>query len=88
MIEFTRRFGDRIQIIGDDYLVTSPQLTADAVRDGAANAVLIKVNQIGTVTEAVRCSSWPVTPVRTVVHQVGKPRTSSATLPSVLAADS
>ena len=55
MIEFTRRFGDRLQIIGDDYLVTDPQLTADAVRDGAANAVLIKVNQIGTVTEAVRC---------------------------------
>ena len=55
MIEFTHRFGDRIQIIGDDYLVTNPQLTADAIRDGAANAVLIKVNQIGTVTEAVDC---------------------------------
>ena len=55
MIEFTHRFGDRIQIIGDDYLVTNPQLTADAIRDSAANAVLIKVNQIGTVTEAVDC---------------------------------
>ena len=55
MIEFTRRFGERVQIIGDDYLVTNPKLTADAVRDGAANAVLIKVNQIGTVSEAVRC---------------------------------
>ena len=55
MIEFTRRFGDRVQIIGDDYLVNSPQLTADAVRDRAANAVLIKVNQVGTVTEAISC---------------------------------
>lgn len=53
MIEFTRRFGDRVQIIGDDYLVTNAALVKEAAREGACNAVLIKVNQIGTVTEAV-----------------------------------
>ncbi len=53
MIEFTRRFGDRVQIIGDDFLVTSAPLVDEAVARGACNAVLLKVNQIGTVSEAV-----------------------------------
>jgi enolase len=53
MVEFTRRFGQRVQIIGDDYLVTKPGLIARATADGACNAVLVKVNQAGTVTEAL-----------------------------------
>ena len=47
MIEFTRRFGDQVQIIGDDYLVTNATLVEQAQVDGACNAVLVKVNQIG-----------------------------------------
>ena len=54
MREFTRRFGDRVQIIGDDYLVTNPALVNEAVDFGACNSVLIKVNQVGTVSEAVQ----------------------------------
>lgn len=53
MAEFTRRFGNNIQIIGDDYLVTNAALVEEAAKAGACNAVLIKVNQIGTVTEAI-----------------------------------
>lgn len=53
MAEFTARFGNDLQIIGDDYLVTRTNLIEDAIRDHAANAVLIKVNQIGTVSEAM-----------------------------------
>ncbi len=53
MIEFTRRFGERVQIIGDDYLVTNGGLVEEAVAQGACNAVLVKVNQIGTVSEAM-----------------------------------
>lgn len=53
MIAFTKAHGDRIQIIGDDYLVTNAELVDAAVKDEACNAVLIKVNQVGTVTEAV-----------------------------------
>lgn len=52
-IEFTRQFGDKVQIIGDDYLVTNAALVNQAAADNACNAVLIKVNQAGTVTEAV-----------------------------------
>jgi len=54
MIEFTRKFGEQIQIIGDDYLVTSPALIEKAAAHNACNAALIKVNQIGTVSEAVQ----------------------------------
>lgn len=53
MVEFTRRFGGRVQIIGDDYLVTNAALVDQAADIGACNAVLIKVNQAGTVSEAI-----------------------------------
>ncbi len=53
MREFTRLFGDRVQIIGDDYLVTNSSLVKEAAEYGACNAVLIKVNQVGTVSEAM-----------------------------------
>lgn len=62
--EFTRRFGDNVQIIGDDYLVTNAALVEQAQKDGACNAVLIKVNQAGTVTESfstfrkARAAGW------------------------------
>ena len=51
-----RRFmgavGDRVQIVGDDLLVTNAQRVADAARERSANAVLVKVNQAGTVSRA------------------------------------
>ncbi len=53
MVAFTERFGARVQIVGDDYVVTNASLVDAAARDGACNAVLVKVNQVGTVTEAV-----------------------------------
>jgi enolase 1/2/3 len=50
--QFTAAVGDRIQVIGDDYLVTSLSRVREAARRGSVNAVLIKVNQAGTVSEA------------------------------------
>jgi enolase len=51
-IAFTRAAGARVQIIGDDYLTTSAARVSDAAADHACNAVLIKPNQAGTLTEA------------------------------------
>jgi enolase len=51
MRAFTKAAGNRVQIIGDDYLVTNASLVAQAAADRACNAVLIKPNQAGTVTE-------------------------------------
>ena len=51
MQAFTQAVGERIQVIGDDYLVTSVPLIEAAVRDKACNAVLLKPNQVGTLSE-------------------------------------
>jgi len=45
--------GDRIQIVGDDLLVTNPTRVRRAIREKAANALLVKLNQIGTLTETI-----------------------------------
>lgn len=50
--ELTRRLGNRIQLVGDDLFVTNVERLQEGIRRKAANAVLIKVNQIGTLTEA------------------------------------
>ena len=53
MQAFTDTYGDRVQIIGDDYLVTNASLVREAAARGACNAVLIKLNQAGTVSESI-----------------------------------
>lgn len=45
--------GDRIQIVGDDLLVTNPERVRKAIKEKAANALLVKLNQIGTLTETI-----------------------------------
>jgi enolase len=50
----TAAYGGRIQIVGDDIFVTNPAFIARGIKERAANAVLIKLNQIGTVTETVQ----------------------------------
>ncbi len=45
--------GKKIQIVGDDLFVTNPKITAEGIKKGVANSVLIKVNQIGTLTETI-----------------------------------
>ena len=57
VIAFTQEYGDRVQIIGDDYLVTNASLVNQAADEGACNAVLIKVNQSGTISESLDCLS-------------------------------
>jgi enolase len=49
----TKRLGDRIQLVGDDAFVTNPKIIKQAIADGVGNSSLIKVNQIGSVTETL-----------------------------------
>jgi enolase len=64
MAAFTRAAGARVQVVGDDFLVTNAHRVAEAVRLGACNCALIKPNQAGTVTEtraaldAARRAGW------------------------------
>ena len=50
----TDALADRCQLVGDDLFVTNPAILAEGIRDGIANSVLVKVNQIGTLTETLQ----------------------------------
>ena len=49
----TAALGDRVQLVGDDLFVTNPERIARGIREGAGNSLLVKVNQIGTLTETL-----------------------------------
>ncbi|CAM2864351.1 phosphopyruvate hydratase [Mycobacterium intermedium] len=52
-VTLTGAIGDRVQIVGDDLFVTNPERLEEGIERGAANALLVKVNQIGTLTETL-----------------------------------
>jgi enolase len=52
-VELTTAIGDRVQLVGDDLFVTNPERLEEGIERGAANALLVKVNQIGTLTETL-----------------------------------
>lgn len=54
MVAFTGAVGNRVQVVGDDFLVTDPGRVTDAIGAGACNAVLLKPNQAGTITRTRR----------------------------------
>ncbi|HOX18814.1 MAG TPA: phosphopyruvate hydratase, partial [Spirochaetales bacterium] len=54
-VKLTKALGKRIQIMGDDFFVTNTEYLAKGIGMGACNSILIKLNQIGTVTETIEC---------------------------------
>lgn len=61
--QLNEQLGNRVQLVGDDILVTNPAIVAEAIDKKIANAALIKVNQIGTVTETLQTMA--------ICHQAG-----------------
>jgi enolase len=55
--QLTAELGDRVQLVGDDLFVTNAERLRDGIERGAANSILVKVNQIGTITETVEALS-------------------------------
>ncbi len=53
-VKFTKKLGKKVQIVGDDFFVTNPVRLAQGIKMGACNSILIKVNQIGTVSETLQ----------------------------------
>ena len=51
----TKALGSKVQLVADDIFVTNPKILAEGIRKGIANSILIKLNQIGTVTETLDC---------------------------------
>lgn len=52
--ELTKRLGDKVQLVGDDLFVTNPEILESGIKDNMANSILIKVNQIGTLSETLK----------------------------------
>ena len=55
--KMTKKLGSKIQIVGDDVFVTNPKILKEGIEKGVANAILIKLNQIGTLTETLETIS-------------------------------
>ena len=53
----TEKLGDKVQLVGDDLFVTNPAILKEGIEKGIANSILIKVNQIGTLTETLEAIS-------------------------------
>jgi enolase len=53
--ELTQALGDRVQLVGDDLFVTNVKFLNRGIKEGVANAILVKVNQIGSLTETIDC---------------------------------
>jgi enolase len=59
-VEFTGEHGGKVQVIGDDLLVTNVKRIEKAVRLKACNALLLKINQIGTITESIKAARYSI----------------------------
>ncbi|MGE0455510.1 MAG: phosphopyruvate hydratase [Vicinamibacteria bacterium] len=53
--DLTKALGSKIQLVGDDIFVTNPKILAEGIRKGVGNSILIKVNQIGSLSETLDC---------------------------------
>jgi enolase len=54
-ISLTDRIGDKVQLVGDDLFVTNPEVLQRGIDEGAGNSILIKPNQIGSLSETLEC---------------------------------
>ena len=54
----TEAVGDKVQLVGDDLFVTNTHRLARGIENDIANSILVKVNQIGTLTETIEAVSW------------------------------
>ena len=80
------RIGDRVQVVGDDLLVTSLERVERAIKEKAANSLLCKVNQIGTLTEAIAASELSFRHGWTVVVSHRSGETEDATISDLVVA--
>jgi enolase len=78
--ELTKQLGGRVQLVGDDVFVTSSERLAQGIESGAANSILVKVNQIGTLTETLDTVNLAMTSGYTAVMSHRSGETEDATI--------
>jgi len=73
-IHLTKKLGNKLQLVGDDVFVTNPKILAQGIKLGIANSLLVKVNQIGTLTETIAAVEMAKTAGYTTVmsHRSGE----------------
>jgi enolase len=79
-IALTEALGDKVQLVGDDLFVTNPTRLADGISRGAGNSLLVKVNQIGTLTETLSAVSMAQRARMTCVMSHRSGETEDATI--------
>lgn len=82
----TARIGDRCQLVGDDLFVTNVDFLSKGIREGCANSILIKVNQIGTLTETLNASQMAHRHGYTTVTSHRSGETEDATIADIAVA--
>ena len=84
----TQALGDRVQIVGDDFFVTNPERLARGIAQGCANSILVKVNQIGTLTETLDAVGLALRSGYTAVLSHRSGETEDATIADIAVATS
>ncbi|MBD3401884.1 phosphopyruvate hydratase [candidate division GN15 bacterium] len=84
--KITERLGDRVQLVGDDLFVTNPKRLARGIKEGSANSILIKLNQIGTLTETLDAITMAQKAGWTAVVSHRSGETEDATIADVVVA--
>lgn len=84
--KLTDKLGDQIQLVGDDNFVTNPKFLRKGFEIGAANSILIKVNQIGSLTETLDCVELAKTHAYTAVISHRSGETEDATIADIVVA--
>jgi enolase len=78
--ELTKQLGERVQLVGDDVFVTNTERLARGIAEGAANSILVKVNQIGTLSETLDTVTLAMTSGYTAVMSHRSGETEDATI--------
>ena len=82
----TKALGDKVQIVGDDFFVTNPARLADGIAQGCCNSILVKVNQIGTLTETLEAVGLALRNKYTAVLSHRSGETEDATIADIAVA--
>jgi enolase len=84
--KLTDKIGDKVQLVGDDIFVTNPKFLRKGIEMGVANSILIKVNQIGSLTETLDCVELAKTHAYTAVISHRSGETEDATIADIAVA--
>jgi enolase len=82
----TQRIGSRVQLVGDDLFVTNPEILQRGINEGIANSILVKLNQIGTLSETLECVRIAQTSGYTTVISHRSGETEDATISDIAVA--